>query len=168
MYFLPFFICYFLVRSILFILQFFRFCPLILIFVLFVFLFNFQVQKQVLSLRAALYLRHYRLSQRGLVHVIAYRHLRHQPLPSSSHQRNHSRFATWLFDQRMFERIGNDEFELARLMSTNFSVPLLFFRCAVASLHEVVSVGPPVLFSKVKSTRTTTRRILCRVSGLVC
>ena len=65
----------------------------------------------------------------------------------------------------MFERIGNDEFELARLMSTNFSVPLLFFRCAVASLHEVVSVGPPVLFSKVKSTHT--RRILCRASGLV-
>ena len=58
------------------------------------------------------------------------------------------------------------------------------FRCAVASLYEVVSVGRsvgrsvgpsvrrsvrrsvgPVLFSKVKSTHT--RRILCRVSGLV-
>ena len=46
------------------------------------------------------------------------------------------------------------------------------FRCAVASLYEVVSVrrsvGPsvcPVLFLKVKSTHT--RRILCRVSGLV-
>ena len=46
------------------------------------------------------------------------------------------------------------------------------FRCAVASLYEVVSVRPsvgpqvrPVLFSKVKSTHT--RRILCRVSGLV-
>ena len=56
----------------------------------------------------------------------------------------------------------------------------LVFRCAVASLYEVVSVRPsvrrsvrpsvgpsvrPVLFSKVK--RTHTRRILCRVSGLV-
>ena len=42
------------------------------------------------------------------------------------------------------------------------------FRCAVASLYEVVSVRPSVctvLFSKVK--RTHTRRILCRVSGLV-
>ena len=46
------------------------------------------------------------------------------------------------------------------------------FRCAVASLYEVVSVRPsvrpsvvPALFSKVKSTHT--RRILCRVSGLV-
>ena len=52
----------------------------------------------------------------------------------------------------------------------------LVFRCAVASLYEVVSVRPsvgpsvrqsvhPALFSKVKSTRT--RRILYRVSGLV-
>ena len=48
----------------------------------------------------------------------------------------------------------------------------VIFRCAVASLYEVVSVRPsvrpsvcPVLFSKVK--RTHTRRILCRVSGLV-
>ena len=50
------------------------------------------------------------------------------------------------------------------------------FRCAVASLYEVVSVRPsvrrsvgpsvrPVLFSKVISMHT--RRILCRVSGLV-
>ena len=54
--------------------------------------------------------------------------------------------------------------------------PHCLFRCAVASLYEVVSVRPslrpsvrrsvcPVLFSKVKSTHT--RRILCRVSGLV-
>ena len=57
-----------------------------------------------------------------------------------------------------------------------FFSSFLLFRCAVASLYEVVSVRPsvrrsvrrsvcPVLFSKVKSTRT--RRILCRVSGLV-
>ena len=51
-------------------------------------------------------------------------------------------------------------------------VHVSIFRCAVASLQEGVSVRlsvcpsvRPVLFSKVK--RTHTRRILCRVSGLV-
>ena len=66
-----------------------------------------------------------------------------------------------------------------RILKTNESVPYIF-RCAVAFLKEVVSVrrsvrrsvrpsvGPsvcPVLFSKVRNTHT--RRILCRVSGLV-
>ena len=52
------------------------------------------------------------------------------------------------------------------------SISILIFRCAAVSLYEVVSVRPsvrrsvcPALFSKVKSTHT--RRILCRVSGLV-
>ena len=63
-----------------------------------------------------------------------------------------------------------------RAVSENASVVRtlfgLFFRYAVASLKEVVSVRPsvhrsvrPMLFSKIKRTRT--RRILCRVSGLV-
>ena len=46
--------------------------------------------------------------------------------------------------------------------------PQQVFRCAVASLSVGPSVclsGGPVLFSKVKITHT--RRILCRVSGLV-
>ena len=54
------------------------------------------------------------------------------------------------------------------------SITISIFRCAVASLYEVVSVRRSVrrsvrmsrvFFSKVKITHT--RRILCRVSGLV-
>ena len=41
------------------------------------------------------------------------------------------------------------------------------FRCAVASLQEVVSVRPSVGPSVPCYFRTRTRRILCRVSGLV-
>ena len=48
---------------------------------------------------------------------------------------------------------------------------LLLFTCAVASLYEVVSVGPSVGPSVRPSVpcyfQTRTRRILCRVFGLV-
>ena len=44
---------------------------------------------------------------------------------------------------------------------------LAFFRCAVASLYEVVSVRPSVRPSVPCYFQTRTRRILCRVSGLV-
>ena len=60
------------------------------------------------------------------------------------------------------------------LFSRHFSFfPLssLLFRCAVASLYEVVSVRPLVRPSVRRSVpsyfQTRTRRILCRVSGLV-
>ena len=63
-----------------------------------------------------------------------------------------------------------------RLCHNSLPRGTFLFRCAVASLYEVVSVRPsvrrsvrrsacPVLFSKVKSTHTW--RILSRVSGLV-